>query len=45
MSRNVLRPALFGPSAEPFSNQEQTRGITGELGRILEEVVMGEWRY
>ena len=38
----MIRPALLGPSAELFSNQGQR---TGELGRILEEVVMGEWWY
>jgi len=42
MSRYVIRPALLSPSAELFSNQGQSRGITGELGRILEEVVTGD---
>jgi hypothetical protein len=32
MSQNVIRPALLGPSAELFSNQGQSRGVTGELG-------------
>jgi hypothetical protein len=44
MTQNFRMPALWIPQYNCSQTKDKIRGLTGEFGSILKEVVMVEWR-